>query len=1490
MTHLVGALTGRTRNQKYGTKVVVSAAMRCIQCAQFVCCECAVVVDDDDDDKVSDDVDASNQTPTRRIYECQEKRVGKFQVQCRACVAEDDIFRRLDDILRMLYSAYEKRTATHKTGIGEERAKDETDERAIRESLVSLFRRRFGVGDSSDSEVATKAYTKTDYRVMRDALLRREFGAASKQETARRSAPLPLLPSSSASMSSLIAAKSKEWNETMLENVFGRIHLKSFARTSKGNILGLALFDYRSKHFGDGCLPLVVYSLSAPFFSEVNVIDLRRLLCAESRDNQVLRLSLYSCNDDFETVSFNLIASKNEFARTFDDITSRKKTKAVEGSTTRSLSNYRCVNAESWAKEIEGAVKRHFSRMVSTNTTIGAHFVGIFAPDATTTSSSSTSSIYSAAASLGRHDVVAKNLFSVSDRTANKDDRWRLGVVAVTPSRWRLSADVPSGLRCVLLKHIESYAFHERATAKSGCYDDLGTADLVVKLTNDRFVVRIASSQVTEWRNLLDERLKRSQGVSLPSESVLFRNASNREWSNVTISMTPTKLNFRGEKQETMSASLVGEFDLHTLRDVCVTNASEGTWSFTSTCRKSSTKDSCTKTIEYESSTTYYVRHVCGDEHMSVKTISKNRRDKMANWVARIGSVVGRLQLLRGARCAVTAETSSSINSKVNCAEDSSSDEKNDVKVGDEDFIYFVLNFVRDQTRHLLVCGIDDAHDEGGKDYTLTKTDAPRTDSSRCQDSTSPRSACSGSGGGTVRGGKSIAKAKRRITITRVATATTKFTRNPAFAEDSIEATSIDRNKIQGNLTRCRVVSGDEKLVARNLDTSGKIAIPERSLEGSSAHCRRIPGMDGGSRQYTNSDSFCIAVGNKSATTNDKTFSRSKSFDDQKRYQSDEKEDCEGVQKRPRHFEEGRRLRARRLATLYSAILLTRSAPNLLIELHLIVRLLTAKSLPVGQVRNGAMRHPETQQHACVFMTREDCARFGALVVAMIHSILVGLGKRFVHKFVRILESVHSSVSAADSQALRNMRKVLTRSNNATTPVSPVRGGIINDDDRDDDATGIGFALPFRPDTDSRLHFRTRHQVALYQNREQTRDAFLEMLRQYRDVANDLNGSLHDNFEARLRFRARQCLDAVVPANYNWFSELFLSELLQVTRADEEPDQHVRVLLEKMPGSAVASGNLDKKLRDLHKRLHDKRPLSSPMLKRTSSSTRVERSRSRDADFDGSFPPSRAVVASLSSRDESRNRHRPQNGTAAIPSKSLPPTASAAAASQFRGMERFFFLFLLHCDSHALSSQLIRGLASRIRHYSSLSSQQMVSSPNLAKWLPRRLNSLKLLGRFLGLVLFSPNWATTSDPSYANVAEMSTALSKALRDDIHRADQLAPPIDAVVELRDGKRRGQLTLVVPWVSQLLRMAFMDRVSMGTSYTTRVIDELRSIRANPIHRAGLPGCLSSSAFYVLAEIEMLFEKLRRYDDVKRHVSSNAAAVAARPSDEGESVRAD
>jgi hypothetical protein len=677
-------------------------------------------------------------------------------------------------------------------------------------------------------------------------------------------------------------------------------------------------------------------------------------------------------------------------------------------------------------------------------------------------------------------------------------------------------------------------------------------------------------------------------------------------------------------------------------------------------------------------------------------------------------------------------------------------------------FMYYVLNYVRDGTRSLLTTNTTSETKEEWP--ALGGNGGDRIDKTADEKSNMTKSSSQG---------KNVWKQKRRITITRVSP-DKEFPRNPLFSGKTTRQNGQDDTTFSisttKKITKKRSESLSEALVSprRVVDVSQRSITPQRRLVLTTP--KRT---------------------SKSTTTTTPTNITT-----------------------PITISDNKRRRLERLASLYAAMLLSRTVPNLLVELHLIIRLLTC-----DHPRRSSKGKSSSNKY--LFSCKADCALFGALVIVSIHPVVIGFGRRFVYKIIRTLEyllDTNRKINEATERVLELLRINYSKSTMGAY-ASPMK----------EKNEGIGFALPFRPSTDSRLHFRTGHLMSLYQNRERTRDRFLEILRAYKSASNDLNGSLHREVEERLRGEARQCLDSLMPANFSWFSELVLSELLQVTKADKEPDQQVKRALLAEVGKK--NKDMELKLKNLHKRMNDSRPLSSIRESRELSSSRVRLRSSSSSSTTSSFSFQGVVTSSSSSSSTSKTRRiLPSSAsttttattrrisTTTSSTTTLPKTASEASASSFLGIERFFFLFLLHCDSHALSSHLLRGLASRIRVLEKLSEHQMVSEIHVARHLPERISQLRLLGRFLGLVLFSPNWSTTSDPSYGDTTKMSSALSAALRDDIERANQLSPPLDAVKSLEHAEKRGQLVLTVPWICSFLRMAKLDRVSMGMFFFT------------------------------------------------------------------------
>ena len=242
------------------------------------------------------------------------------------------------------------------------------------------------------------------------------------------------------------------------------------------------------------------------------------------------------------------------------------------------------------------------------------------------------------------------------------------------------------------------------------------------------------------------------------------------------------------------------------------------------------------------------------------------------------------------------------------------------------EFMYYILNYVRDGTRCFLMTK------EKNEDETITKE---KTSSERSKNKTSTTE------GSTNK--KNVWNQKRRITITRVSP-DKGFPRNPLFSGTSAME---DGRKVDLAITKKRSESLSEALVSprRVVDVTQRLT-PRKVLTPKKLNLLSTPKRENDAEE------------------------------EEEEYMSDD-----------------RRRQLERLAYLYSALLLTRQVPNILVELHLVVRLLTCN------LRNGTVS--STKSNAKIFSCKADCTFFGALVIVSIHPIVIGFGRRFVYKIIR---------------------------------------------------------------------------------------------------------------------------------------------------------------------------------------------------------------------------------------------------------------------------------------------------------------------------------------------------------------------------------------------------------------------------------------------------------------------------------------------------------
>ena len=148
----------------------------------------------------------------------------------------------------------------------------------------------------------------------------------------------------------------------------------------------------------------------------------------------------------------------------------------------------------------------------------------------------------------------------------------------------------------------------------------------------------------------------------------------------------------------------------------------------------------------------------------------------------------------------------------------------------------------------------------------------------------------------------------------------------------------------------------------------------------------------------------------------------------------------------------------------------------------------------------------------------------------------------------------------------------------------------------------------------------------------------------------------------------------------------------------------------------------------------------------------------------------------------------------------------------FPGHQEFFFLFLQAADSYCFGVHLKSRLVANIRSLESHSDLKGVQD---------RMAKLQLLAKFLGVLLFSPNWHTSA---------ISGVLNSISNDELSiwtkTTELTILPLSELID--EAKSKHHLLCTIPWIVELLRMAKWDVISMRSSTVESIVVKLISLR--------------------------------------------------------------
>ena len=330
------------------------------------------------------------------------------------------------------------------------------------------------------------------------------------------------------------------------------------------------------------------------------------------------------------------------------------------------------------------------------------------------------------------------------------------------------------------------------------------------------------------------------------------------------------------------------------------------------------------------------------------------------------------------------------------------------------------------------------------------------------------------------------------------------------------------------------------------------------------------------------------------------------------------------------------------------------------------------------------------------------------------------------------------------------------------------------------------LTVPFKPERDSRHNFRTREGSAIFKNREECRDAFLYQLREFLHW----KGKMIDSTEAsrvlaKLRHSSRVIVNNLSMTNISWFAEVFIEMILQIGHIPlQETDTELLQTVDK------------DKLQKLHQRFSSTASLQSNSGKMLSKAISVD--------------PKRDVASPI-----------------------------AAAQQYFTGHQEFFFLFMMSADSYVFCMHLRMHFISNLKMLLDTTRQKLATE--------KEILDARLLARFLGVLLFSPNWQSLPDISMTIPA-------------IDELNQMAAAGLSIFEkLINGIKHGNVLLSVAWTVELLTMGKWDISLKDSQLYNTTVKALRAIQIKMVGEV-IP-CRSRSQEFALVRniLESFFHEV-------------------------------
>lgn len=240
------------------------------------------------------------------------------------------------------------------------------------------------------------------------------------------------------------------------------------------------------------------------------------------------------------------------------------------------------------------------------------------------------------------------------------------------------------------------------------------------------------------------------------------------------------------------------------------------------------------------------------------------------------------------------------------------------------------------------------------------------------------------------------------------------------------------------------------------------------------------------------------------------------------------------------------------LVTVYVTLFQNMLVPSTPLELHFLIRLLAIDEGSQISNPNHRNKTEPTPFFQSLFSTGRDCHLFAVQTLTKLKSVLLGLPIQVLRKLVQ-----SASVQHHCADLVEELTVLLDKYQQDGLPMLYPTEAITG--------TRAILSLPFEDKRDSRHHYKTLAEIAVYQNREESRDLFLHELRTFMgSKGKAFRPQDMERSQDRVRQKARDLMNGLLTVNMMWFAQFYCDLLLQVGFAPvQEMDQELLTITDE---------------------------------------------------------------------------------------------------------------------------------------------------------------------------------------------------------------------------------------------------------------------------------------------------------------------------------------